>query len=64
MIFERHANLKHKFENRHFWSRGYYVNTAGIQEKAIVSESQRLKSAGRTMPVKALSYTMDASQQH
>jgi putative transposase len=25
MVFERHANLKYKFGNRHFWSRGYYV---------------------------------------
>lgn len=24
MIFDRHANLKYKFGNRHFWSRGYY----------------------------------------
>lgn len=23
MIFERHANLKYKFGNRHFWCRGY-----------------------------------------
>jgi putative transposase len=26
MIFERHANLKYKFGNRHFWSEGYYVS--------------------------------------
>ena len=25
MIFERHANLKYKFGNRHFWATGYYV---------------------------------------
>ena len=24
IIFERHANLKYKFGNRHFWCRGYY----------------------------------------
>ena len=29
MIFERHANLKYKYGNRHFWSRGYYVDTVG-----------------------------------
>lgn len=23
MIFDRHANLKYKYGNRHFWSRGY-----------------------------------------
>lgn len=26
MIFERHANLKYKYGNRHFWCRGYYVD--------------------------------------
>ena len=35
MIFERHANLKYKFGNRHFWATGYYVSTVGIQEKAL-----------------------------
>ena len=27
MIFERHANLKYRYGNRHFWCRGYYVDT-------------------------------------
>lgn len=27
MIFDRHANLKYKYGNRHFWCRGYYVDT-------------------------------------
>jgi putative transposase len=31
MIFDRHANLKYKFGNRHFWSRGYYVSTEGAE---------------------------------
>ena len=35
MIFERHANLKYKYGNRHFWCRGYYVDTVGRNEKAI-----------------------------
>ena len=35
MIFERHANLKYKYGNRHFWATGYYVSTVGIQEKAL-----------------------------
>ena len=30
MIFERHANLKYKFGNRHFWAEGYYVSTVGL----------------------------------
>ena len=29
MIFEHHANLKYKYGNRHFWCRGYYVDTVG-----------------------------------
>lgn len=35
MIFDRHANLKYKYGNRHFWCRGYYVNTAGADCHAI-----------------------------
>lgn len=33
--FDRHANLKYKYGNRHFWCRGYYVDTVGRNEKAI-----------------------------
>ena len=35
MIFEKHANLKYKFGNRHFWCRGYYVDTVGKNTKKI-----------------------------
>lgn len=35
MIFDRHANLKYKFGNRHFWSIGYYVSTVGLNEATI-----------------------------
>lgn len=35
MIFDWHANLKYKYGNRHFWCRGYYVDTVGRNEKAI-----------------------------
>ncbi|MDO5293504.1 MAG: IS200/IS605 family transposase [bacterium] len=35
MIFERHANLKYKYGNRHFWCRGYYVDTVGKNTKKI-----------------------------
>ena len=27
MIFEKYANMKYKYGNRHFWCRGYYVDT-------------------------------------
>ena len=35
MIFEKHANLKYKYGNRHFWCRGYYVDTVGKNAKKI-----------------------------
>ena len=35
MIFDRYANLKYKYGNRHFWCRGYYVDTVGKNEKKI-----------------------------
>ena len=35
MIFDKHANLKYKFGNRHFWSEGYYVSTVGLNEATI-----------------------------
>ena len=35
MIFDRHANLKYKYGSRHFWCRGYYVDTEGKNKKAI-----------------------------
>lgn len=31
----RHANLKYKYGNRHFWCRGYYVDTVGKNAKKI-----------------------------
>ena len=35
MIFDRHANLKYKYGSRHFWYRGYYVDTVGKNKQAI-----------------------------
>ena len=35
MIFDKHANLKYRYGNRHFWCRGYYVDTVGRNKKAI-----------------------------
>jgi putative transposase len=35
MIFDKHANLKYKFGNRHFWAEGYYVSTVGLNEAMI-----------------------------
>lgn len=44
MIFDKHANLKYKFGNRHFWSEGYYVSTVGLNEATIrkyIQEQER-----------------------
>ncbi len=35
MIFDRHPNLKYKYGSRHFWCRGYYVDTVGKNKKVI-----------------------------
>ncbi len=35
MIFDKHANLKYKFGNRHFWAEGYYVSTVGFNEATV-----------------------------
>ena len=35
MIFDRHADLKYKYGSRHFWCRGYYVDTVGRNKEAI-----------------------------
>ena len=35
MVFEKYANMKYKYGNRHFWCRGYYVDTVGRNKKSI-----------------------------
>ena len=35
IIFDRHTNLKYKYGNRHFWCRGYFVDTVGRNKEAI-----------------------------
>ena len=35
MIFDKFANLKYKYGNRHFWCRGYFVTTVGKNQKKI-----------------------------
>ena len=35
MIFDRYANMKYRYGNRHFWCRGYFVDTVGKNEKKI-----------------------------
>lgn len=35
IIFERFSKLKKNFKGHHFWARGYYVNTVGLDEGKI-----------------------------
>ena len=44
MIFDRHANLKYKYGNRHFWARGYYVDTVGRNKKQIQEHIKNQKT--------------------
>ncbi len=44
MMFDKHANLKYKYGNRHFWAEGYYVSTVGLNEATIkkyISEQEK-----------------------
>ena len=55
MIFDRHANLKYKYGNRHFWCRGYYVNTAGYtRNNSVYSESTGGRSGAGTINVQRI----------
>ena len=40
MMFDKHANLKYRFGNRHFWAEGYYVSTVGLNEATIMKYIQ------------------------
>jgi putative transposase len=35
MIFDKHPEYKQKQSGRHFWARGYYVDTVGRNEEQI-----------------------------
>jgi putative transposase len=41
MVFDRHANMKYKFGNRHFWSRGDYVSTVGLIAKYVREQEKQ-----------------------
>jgi putative transposase len=49
MIFDRPANLKYQYENRHFQCRGYYVNTAGADARAITAYIQNQLAEDQAM---------------
>ena len=43
MIFDRHANLKYKYGNWHFWARGYFVDNIGDPTSYVKSSDVKLK---------------------
>ena len=45
MLFDKHANLKYKFGNRHFCAEGYYVSTVGLNESTIKKYIQEQEKA-------------------
>jgi putative transposase len=49
MMFDKHANLKYKFGNRHFWAEGYYVSTVGLNESTIKKYIQDQEKADIAM---------------
>ena len=49
MMFDKHANLKYKFGNRHFWVEGYYVSTVGLNEATIKKYIQDQERHGIAM---------------
>ena len=58
MIFDQHANLKYKYGNRHFWCRGYYVDTVGRNEKVIKGYIKRqLEEDQRIDQMSLIEYT-------
>ena len=58
MIFDQHANLKYKYGNRHFWCRGYYVDTVGRNEKTIQEYIKRqLEEDQRVDQLSLIEYT-------
>ena len=55
MIFDKHANLKYKFGNRHFWAEGYYVSTVGLNEETVqkyIREQEKADIAEDKLSVK------------
>ena len=51
MIFDRHAKLKYKYGNRHFWARGYFVDTVGRNKKQIQEYIINQLAGGSDLPI-------------
>lgn len=55
MMFDRHANLKYRFGNRHFGAKGYYVSTVGLNDatvKKYIQDQERADILQDKMSVK------------
>ena len=59
MIFDRFANLKYKYGNRHFWCRGYYVDTVGRNERIISEYIQKQLEEDHMMDQVSMSEYID-----
>lgn len=59
MIFDRHANLKYKYGNRHFWARGYFVDTVGRNKKQIAQYIQKQMEEDEIMDQMSLKEYID-----
>jgi putative transposase len=59
IIFDRHANLKYKYGNRHFWCRGYFVDTVGKNAKRIQEYIRRQLQEDATADQISLKEYMD-----
>lgn len=59
MIFDRFAQMKYKYGNRHFWSRGYYVDTVGRNKTAIAKYIQNQLEEDKMMDQMSLKEYID-----
>ena len=59
MIFDRFAQLKYKYGNRHFWARGYYVDTVGRNKTVIAKYIQNQLEEDKMMDQMSLKEYID-----
>ena len=65
MMLDKHANLKYKFGNRHFWAEGYYVSSVGLNEATIrkyIEEQEKHDIAVDKLSVKEYENTFKGSK--
>ena len=47
MMFDKHANLKYKYGNRHFWTKGNYVSTVDLNKETIKKYTREQEDADK-----------------